>query len=348
MKKSNSYLLPRPRLSDVAKAAGVSLGAASKALSAPDAVRPRTLHAVQRAVESLGYIPSGAARALASRSTEMVGVVLPTISNPVYSTFVHELQKTLAQDGLHLLALAHEYNRENEVELVERLVRRSVDALIMIGTDHDDRTISLLNKIGIPHINCWSSDKAPKHGALGFNNQAAMVKIIDHLVQLGHKRIAMLGGETWNNERAQWRLRGVQKAAAAHGIELVKVVTVPLTIAGGQIGYRQIDPVRNNVTALVCGTDLQAAGALDAARTQGVVVPDQLSITGFDDIEMAALLSPALTTIHAPIAELAIATGKAIIGMLQGHGVPKSLSLPTELVIRQSTGPARTKSAHRN
>src|SRR5581483_7037497 len=99
------------------------------------AVRPGTLNAVRRAVESLGYIPSGAARALASRSTEMVGIVLPTINNPVYSTFVHELQKTLAQDNLNLLALAHEYNRETEIELIERLVRRSVDALIMIGTD---------------------------------------------------------------------------------------------------------------------------------------------------------------------------------------------------------------------
>ncbi|WP_122401512.1 LacI family DNA-binding transcriptional regulator [Bradyrhizobium vignae] len=340
MKKSKGNLASRPRLSDVASVAGVSLGAASKALSAPDAVRPATLRAVRRAVETLGYIPSGAARALASRSTRMVGVVLPTINNPVYATFVHELQKTLARQGLHLLALAHEYDRESEIRLIERLVSRSVDALIMIGTDHDDRTTSLLKKIGMPHIHCWSSDKAPRQGALGFNNQAAMIKVVDHLADLGHKRIAMIGGETWNNERAQWRLRGVQKAAAAHKMDLVKVATVPLTIAGGQIGYDQIDPVRNKITALICGTDLQAAGALHAARAGGVALPDQLSITGFDDIEMAALLSPALTTIRAPIAELAVTTGNAIIGMLQGEGIPKSLSLPTELIVRQSTGRA--------
>lgn len=338
----------RPRLVDVAKLAGVSLGAASKAISSPGAVRPATRAAVQAAVEVLGYIPSDAGRSLVSRETRMIGVVLPTLDHPVYASFFHALQNRLAEDGYLTVALSHEFDREREVILVERLIRCSVDALILIGSDHKDRTVSMLARAGIPHLFSWSAEGAPAAGAVGFSNVEAMDMIVNHLAGLGHRRIAMINGETHENERARWRLRGVQGAVARHAMELVDVAMVPLTITGGLDGYRMIDPANHRISALICGTDLLAAGALHGANLDGVPVPEGLSITGFDDIEMARLLSPSLTTVKVPVAELGLVTGSAILDMLE-HGaaaVPSKL-LPVSLVVRQSSGPAPASYARR-
>jgi len=333
----NVPMRSRPTLSDVAKVAGVSIGSASKALSDPAAVRAKTLSAVRMAADALGYIPNDSGRALATRRSLMVGVVLPTIDNPVYAAFVHALQKALIAHGYQLVALAHEYDRVAEDASIARLVRRGVDAVILIGTDHGTATTNLLERTRTPHLFCWSSDEAPPHRAIGFSNRAAMAAIVGHLVELGHRRIAVLGGEIKHNERARARLAGVGDAVV-DGM-LAAAVTVPLTIAGGRAGFAQVRAAAPDATALVCMTDTIAAGALAAAREAGVRVPADMSITGFDDIDLAAVVSPGLTTVRVPIADLAAHTGAAIVAMLAGGAAPRSLVLPTQLVIRASTAP---------
>lgn len=339
--KSPKHNSPRrARLSDVAKEAGVSLGAASKALSHPTEVRAKTLAAVRAAVEKLGYIPSDAARALASRSTRMVGIVLPTINNPVYAAFVHDVQKLLVDAGYLLLALAHEYDRDREIALIESLVQRRVDALILVGRDHSPRTIDLLATMRVPHLFAWTADDPAPQAVIGFSNRLAMAAIADHLATLGHRTIAVLTGETETNERARWRLAGIEEAAARRGMRIAAVETVALSVAGGREGLHRLAPLEQGITAVVCATDIVAAGALAAARDLAIDIPGELSITGFDDIDMAEILTPALTTVRAPIADMARAIGERVPLMLAGGSDFPSLTLPTSLMIRDSTGPA--------
>jgi LacI family transcriptional regulator len=335
---------PRPRrvrLADVAEAAGVSLGAASKALSAPHAVRARTREAVQSAAERLGYIPNEAGRMLASRRTRMIGVVMPSLYHPVYAVYFHELQNRLAERHYLAMALSHGFDRAVETDLIARLVRKGVDALVLIGARHDPRTLALVERAEIASIFSWAGDEAPATGAVGFSDRAGMRMVVDHLAALGHRRIAMLNGDARDNERAHWRQRGVEDAAAAHGIDLAEVVTVPLTIQGGRDGLRRIDPARRGITAIVCSTDLLAAGVLHAAGRDGLAVPDALSVTGFDDIELAELLHPALTTLRVPVIELAAMTAELIIAALDGEARGASALLPVRLVVRNSTAAPR-------
>ncbi len=334
----------RPRLSDVAREAGVSLGAASKALSQPDAVRQRTLIAVTQAVEKLGYIPSDSARALASRSTRLIGIVLPTINNPVFAAFVHDLQKELAASDYQLLALAHEYDLAVEGALVKRLVCRGVDGLILIGHDHDPATIDMLEKVELPYLLTWSTDELGARGSVGFSDRRAMHAVIDHLAALGHRSLGVLLGEAAHNERARWRLLGIEEAAEANGMVIVGVETVPLSIDGGRAGFRRLAPLTKGITALVCATDIVAAGALDAAKKSGIDVPRQLSITGFDDVEFAQLLTPALTTVHVPISDMAMHVSATILAIIAHRQVPDMIELPTSLVARESTAPALNQS----
>jgi LacI family transcriptional regulator len=334
---------PRPRLSDVAKEAGVSLGAASKALSHPTTVRPNTLAAVRKAVSKLGYIPSESGRALASQSTRLVGLVVPTINNPVFASFIHDLQKVLAGGSRQLLALAHEYDRATEAALVERLVGRRVDAMVLIGTDHDPSVIDLLERVRLPYLRVWSMDDAPESGVIGISNRNAMHPVIKHVAALGHRKIGVLGGDAVSNERTRWRLAGIREAAQEHHLTIVAEEAVPLTINGGREGFRRLDPLANGMTAVVCLTDIVAAGLLDAARQAGLDVPGDLSITGFDDIELAQLLSPPLTTVSTPISEMARRTGDCLMDMLSSHLLPRSILLGTSLVVRGSTGSPRTE-----
>lgn len=331
----------RARLSDVAEAANVSLGSASKALSAPDSVRPKTLERVREAADRLGYFPSHAGRALASRSTRMIGVVMPSIYQPVYARFFHLMQDALLEHDYLALALSYDFDRSREHALIERLVRCGVDAVILIGTDHDPRTIALLEKTGVPYVFSWVSDDNVPAGSAGFSNRIAMHAVVAHLAGLGHKRIVMANGDTRDNERARARLAGVEEAAAAHAMTLVDVLTVPLTIAGGAQGYERLKPVRHGVTALICSADLVAAGALDAALRDGVAVPDELSITGFDAIEMAFLLRPALTTVKVPLDDLVAQTAQSVVAALKKDPLPPGHIFEARLVVGQSTGPAR-------
>ena len=140
----------RPTLADVARLASVSLGSASRTLSAPDQVRPATREKVERAVKQLGYIRDGAARALASRRTHTVGAIYPTLNNPIFAHSTEALQQTLWERGYQLLIASHEYHVEDAPAMIRSVVERGVDGLIMVGTDHDADIFALLRQRGLP------------------------------------------------------------------------------------------------------------------------------------------------------------------------------------------------------
>ncbi len=332
----------RPTLSDVARLAGVSLGSASRVMSEPDAVRRATREAVEGAAEQLGYVPNGNARALAMRRSMMVGVVLPTINNPVFAAFVHVLQRRLANEGYHLLVQAHEYDAQAEVELVERLIRRGIDGLVLVGTDHDPAIGALLARSGLPHVFSWSSDEAPAESCVGFSNREAMQDMVRHLLGLGHRRFALLSGALAHNERARARVEGARIALAQAGIAIADddIMIQPFSIEGGREGLRAVMARTPRPTALLCTTDLMAAGAVAEAHRLGIDVPGSLSITGFDDIDLASATAPPLTTIHAPLQEMGDHVGARILAYIQGGAALPSLAIPTRLVIRGSSGPA--------
>lgn len=338
----------RARLLDVARLAGVSLGSASRALSDPEAVRPATLAAVRAAADQLAYIPDGTARALAMRRSQMIGVVLPTISNPVYAAFVHALQRSLIAEGYHLVVLAHEYDPVAEIIFIERLVQRGIDGLVLVGTDHDPRVAQLLARTRLPHVFSWSTDEAIAQECVGFSNRGAMQEMVRHLLELGHRRFAVISGATDNNERARARLKGVYEALYLAGIEFSadNVIFGDFTVEGGRTGVRRallLDPAP---TAVICTTDVVAAGALVEVVERGLRVPQDLSITGFDDIEMASLLCPPLTTVHAPIEEMGESVGRYILKKIRSGEPLASIDIPTSLMVRGSSGPPRKDRTH--
>lgn len=333
----------RSTLEDVARLAGVSLGSASRALSVPGQVKPATLARVQQAVSQLGYVRNGAARALASRRTRTVATIYPTLSNPIFSVAIHALQQTLWKSGYQLLVASHEYKPEREIELLRTLVERGVDALVLVGTDHSDAVFELARQYALPYVLTWSIDGSNYPHRIGFSYYDAAYDLATVIVKMGHRRIALCNGFESSNERARARAAGTRAALKAGGISMDPdlVTQQAFNFEGGRVAVRLFMDRSDPPTALICGTDLQAIGAIDECRKQGIAVPGDLSITGFDDIEHAAIVVPPLTTVHVPTEMIGVLAAERVVALLEGREIQEASPLETRVVVRESLGTLR-------
>lgn len=336
--------LKNAKLSDVARLAHVSTATVSRALTLPHKVRPGTLERIQQAVQTLGYVAHGAARALATRRTHTVGAVIPTLDNAIFANTTHTLQKALDEAGYTLLLACNEFDPEVELRVTRALIARGVDGLVLVGTTHQPDLFRMIEAHSVPYVLSWALDKAGRHPCVGFDNRAAAMRLVKYLLELGHRRFAMISGITANNERALERRDAVREALAARGITLTasRLVEKPFTLGAGREGLAELlDGREPQPTAVICGNDVLAIGAIAECHARGLRVPDDVSITGFDDMEIAALITPSLTTVRFPTGELGSLAAQHLLSRLAGKSVPLRRELPFELVVRESTAPPK-------
>src|SRR5262245_30321206 len=329
------------KLADVARVARVSTATVSRALTQPDKVKAATAARIRQAVESLGYVAHGAARALASRRTRTVGAIIPTLDHSIFANTTHALQKTLDEAGYTLLLACHEFDAGAEARLTQALIERGVDGLVLLGTSHYPSVFRMIEMHQLPYVLTWALDATGMHPCVGFDNRAAAIRLTRHLLELGHREFAMISGITDGNERAGERLEGVREALAAAGICLrpERVVEKPYNFPAGREGLRVVMQGDPRPTAVVCGNDVLAIGALAECQSAGLAVPRQVSVTGFDDLEVAAVVTPGLTTVHFPTAELGCHAARNLLARLAGRESEGRIELPVKLVVRASAAP---------
>ena len=340
---------PRPSsLADVARLANVSAGTVSRVLSRPEMISDATRQRVLAAVERLGYVPNGAARALVARRTRTVGALVPRFGNSSFPSLVQALESTLAAGGYTLLLSAPEHVRADDPALLRTLLERGVDAVALLGAERMPQAVPLLTAHGVPFVMLWG---APDAGApvASFDEHAAAALVIDHLADLGHRDIGFISGRTADNPRARRRFHGLLEAVARRGL-----VLGPQALVETDYGFREgYDAMRAlltrapSISAVVCGNDYLAAGALSALDREGIAVPQRLSVASFNDSDFSAFLHPPLTTVHVPIEEMGQQAGRYLLARLEGQDVPWPEPLPARLVVRESTGPAAPAVASR-
>ncbi|MBK5104711.1 MAG: LacI family DNA-binding transcriptional regulator [Burkholderiales bacterium] len=331
----------KAKLDDVARVAGVSLATASRALSAPQLLRPDTLLRVLDAARLLGYLPHGAARALASRRTHTIGAVIPTLDNAIFANSTQALQRELGEHGYQLLLGSHEYDPEREVQVTRALLERGVDGLALVGTDHSPELYQLLVGFRSPYVLTWSLDESEHHYCVGFNNREVGARVAQYLHHLGHREFAVISGFTAHNDRARDRITGVREALSARGIELgpQRVVETSFSIQSGREALLAVLQYSPRPSAVICGNDILAQGVMIEALAQGIEIPRSLSITGVDDMELSAHMPPGLTTVRIPTAEIGRRTAQHILARLNGEKTEKCTELAVELIVRGSTAP---------
>ena len=331
----------RPTLHDVARRAEVSASTVSRCLTVPEKVRPAVRQRVQEIIEELGYRPDGAARALVSRRTDTIGAIIPTLDNAIFARVVQTLQNELAAQGKTLLLAASDYQPEREYDQIEKLLVRGVDGLMLTGEARGSAAYGLLARHNIRYVSSYVHHPDSPHPTIGFDNRRAMARVVSYLHDLGHRSFAMIAGLTDGNDRAAERLAGVRDALRRKRLRLdpSRVVEQPYAIAAGREALRRLCAAAERPTAIVCGNDVLAIGALLEAATLGLRVPEDLSITGFDDLGLAREMAPGLTTVHAPLEDMGRQVASYLLATEPLEAAPLHLELPADLVVRGSTGP---------
>jgi LacI family transcriptional regulator len=330
-------MLKRSRIEDVALAAGVSTATVSRALSRPERVSQKTRDKVQAQIEKLRYVPDAAGRALASGRTQTIGCVIPTLDLAIFARSTHAMQVSLAQSGYQLLVASHNYDLAMELDLIKALMHRGVDALVLVGAEHQAQVWNQIKNWGKPALLTWScDDRLP---SVGFDNQEIAALATHHLLELGHQKVGMISGHTRHNDRAKQRQEGfVAQMAKSGAISRPDwICEQALSISGGRQGLRDIWAQPSRPTALVCGNDLLAIGALLEAQEMGLNVPRDLSICGIDNHELAGEIKPGLTTVSLPTSDLGRIAAAQILRILEGEPIPQKSLLPFHLIRRGST-----------
>jgi LacI family transcriptional regulator len=333
------------RLVDVALRAGVSTATVSRALNDPRRVRPVLAERVRAAIAELGYVPHGAARALASQRSHTIGAVIPTLENAIFAQGIGALQHRLSEDGYTLLLATSQYDLERELIDVQKLIERGIDGLMLIGEAHDKRLYDLLAAKRLPYVNTWVYSADSAHPCVGFRNREAAYRIASYLVDIGHRRVGMIAGISRDNDRAAERISGVRQALADRGLCLPDqhLIERPYDIGEGRQALRLLLDRPDPPTAVVCGNDVLAFGALFESLAMGLAVPGDLSIVGFDDLELARQVAPPLTTMHVPSVEMGRRAAEYLLVRIAGAQPPKATELEVGLILRETTAPPRPR-----
>jgi alanine racemase len=335
----------RARLSDIAQQADVSEATVSRVLNDRPGVAADTRQAVLTALDVLGYERPARLR---KRNAGLVGLIVPELENPIFPMFAQIIESALAQQGYTPVLCTQTPGGVTEDEYVEMLLDRQVSGIVFVSGLHADTSANhdryrklLTRPLPIVLVNGHAPDiEAP---FVSCDDRAAGELAVSHLVALGHRRIGLISGPD-RFVPVQRRLAGyrvaMQRLVDASSVELDELTSLSLFgVEGGQAAAAKL--LDRGATALVCGSDLMALGAIRAARQRGLAVPADVSVVGYDDSPLIAFTDPPLTTLRQPVREMAVAAVRALVDEIRGHGSPNTeYVFRPELVVRSSTAVA--------
>jgi LacI family transcriptional regulator len=325
-------------LDEVALQANVSTASVSRVLNNSANVSAEVRERVELACRELGYVPNGVARALAANKTMTIGAIVPAIENAGIAAAVAAFQRTLNHAGYTMLLTSSNYDEEAEFKEARTLLSRGVDGLMLVGGEHHPDLISLITQHRVPFIETWTLTAG--RPSVGLDNLAAARALTSHLIGLGHKRIALIMGRVAGNDRAALRVQGVRECLADHGLAPPEKYLVgrPYNIPVIREAMQSLLAGPARPTALICGNDQIAFGSMIEASKQGLNVPADMSIAGFNDLEFAAHLNPPLTTIRVPTEDIGRISAQLLLRSIEDKGfVPDAVEIPAMLVAREST-----------
>lgn len=325
----------RPTITTVAKAAGVSIATVSRVMSGSHSVTPDLAARVHKVAEELAYRPSSAARGLALGSLRNIGVILPDLANAYFFDVVKQMHHGANADGYRMLVADYSGEAAEEYATAVDLLGQ-VDGLILLSSRIPATGLKDLARQATPVVLVNRIELGVDIPMVAIDNFTPMMELCGHLAQLGHRKVAYIAGSelSWQS-RERWR--GIEMAKV-FGIEAVKVPSDG-TIEGSYAAVEQA--LVHHPTALVCFNDLSALGAISKLRELGLRVPEDISVTGFDDIEIARHIDPRLTTVVSPKSQLGDQAWALMHAALERDPSASPPLLQAAMVVRASTGPAK-------
>lgn len=337
--------MSRVSIKDIARAAQVSHSTVSRALSDSPLVSAETKARIQRLAREMGYSPDAQARSLVMGRTQTIGVVVTTITDPFIAEVVQSIETTAHEHDYSVILASSNAEPEREIAAVEMLHSKRVDCVVVTSSRVGALYQAHLDRLRVPVVllNSHSQESGSYTFSINVDNGHGGYLATDHLIQLGHRRIAYVAGLTNHSDDLD-RLAGYRQALAAAGIpfDAALVLTGTGRVGGGERALPQLLGLAEPPTAVFCYNDMTAIGLLCAARKQGVRIPEELAVVGFDDIPFASYVQPPLTTVAQPKPELGRRAVEMALALLAADGDGgRSVSdvlLQGELIVRASSG----------
>jgi LacI family transcriptional regulator len=265
------------------------------------------------------------------------------MANAMFASGLQVFQEELAKENVTLLVATTGFDPAQELLQIKSLIGQGADGLLLIGNERLDETWEFIDKRNVAHVVAWCNTTRPGHHFVGFDNAQAAADAARRAMEMGHRRLGLISGLTHVNDRARARRDGVRQAVAAfgQGARLTHEVEADYLIDEGAAALRKILAQPETPTALLCANDALAAGAMMEARAQGLALPEDLSVVGFDDVGIARVITPALTTVRVPQEEMGREAARLLMAKSQGASDLTSCTLETEFILRASLVPPR-------
>jgi len=328
-------------IKEVAEKVGMSVTTVSLVLNdKADNIPESTRAKIKQAAAELNYQPNYSARSLLTGKTNTIGIIIPDISNSFFSEIVRRTQIELNKYGYDIILCNSEEQMENDIRYINWLGGKKVDGLILtlsaqsMEEANRGKVGSLLESLDIPYIflDRYIPGDAPK---VFVDNEASGRKVAQMLYEAGHRKIGVITGQMCLNS-SENRLSGVKKQLEEHGVSLDdgNIYYGKYNVRTGRDGAAAL--IKNGVTAIFAFNDLQAYGVISYLKENGVRVPEDVSVVGFDDDEFSVIVEPKLTTVKQPIHEISLSICKTMLAVLNGESYDIQTKLATELVLRDS------------
>lgn len=330
---------------DVAKRAGVSVAVVSYVVNnGPRPVSPETRAKVKQAIEELGYYPNELARSLSRKQTATIGLIIPSLLNPVYAEIAESLERICTAEGYIVMLCGTGRDHTKEKQLAETLRAKQVDGVVIIPSQSPEEILKPLRQAHVPTV-VLEHDLLDTY-CIAIDDLQGGCLATQHLLKLGHCRIGMIKREHYS-ALSYLRVVGYREMLAEAGLPFDPALVIE-SKAGQAAGYaamQQLLALPNPPTAVFTHNDVLAMGAMHAIFDAGLMVPADISVVGYDNTLSASYLNPPLTTVKFPIAEMGRRAGQIILELAQDEGsLPaRTITLPVELVVRASTAPPPIK-----
>lgn len=334
---------PSVTMRQVAAAAGVSSMTVSRALRSDSPVSKETRERILKVVQELNYVPDQVAGSLSSKRSGFVAALVPSLNNLHFAETVQALTAELEKSGLQILLGHTDYSKEREEKLVETMLRRRPEAMVLSYDGHSKRTVSLLKNAQIPVVELWERPKRPIDHTIGLSNEDAACQMTAALIARGYTKLTFLCEPGSNWTRGSARRRGFVRAMKQAGLDperILQIGTPPISIEDGAAALPALMKRFPDTDCVFCVSDPPAFGLLSALKNEGVKVPEEIAVAGFGNFEVSRFSSPSITTVVVDPKRIGVSAGKLIGRLIDDPDAAREqvqISVPAELQFREST-----------
>lgn len=329
----------RVTIKQIAERAGVSKATVSRVINNSKPVSDDIRKKVLQVIEETNFKPSSVARSLTSQSTQLIGVIIPDVSNPVFSKVINGIEEEAHLAGYNILLCNSRYKEDKELTYLDILSEKEVDGLILSGFHSSGALEKKLSTFSKPIVVVGYEDDSYPFPSVVINNYQACYDVASYLISLGHKTIGMIHGPLDDITAGKKRYDGFVQSVRDHGMIWTNAQGAQgsFKMNDGYDGAKRLMTQNPDMTAIFCANDEMAIGAMKAIHDAKKNIPKDIAVVGFDDIDLARIYQPSLTTIRQPFSDKGQAAMKSLIKLINGENVDQRTVFPYTLVEREST-----------